>query len=139
MEESISVEGLVLPNKSLSNFELMEAVKKLKIPRFRGVFMRNTLPKKPRKRECGIFNLDSAPGRGTHWVVWYKNNKNKFYFDSFGVQPPDELIKYLSSPVFYNTERIQPNGLVVCGHLCLFVLSKLSLGENPQDIINYLF
>ena len=139
MEKYISVEGLVLPNESLSNFQLMEAVKKLKIPNFRGVFMRNELPIKPRRIECGILNLDSAPGGGTHWVAWYKNSKNKLYFDSFGVQPPNELIKYLSSPVFYNTERIQPDNLVVCGHLCLFVLSRLSRGEIMQDVINYLF
>ena len=139
MEKNISVEGLVLPNKSLSNFDLMEAVKKLKIRHFRGVFMRNELPRKPRKLECGILNLDSAPGRGTHWVAWYKNNEDKIYFDSFGVQPPEELIRYLSSPIFYNTERIQPSGQVVCGHLCLFVLSRLSRGDNMQDIINYLF
>jgi hypothetical protein len=139
MAKSISVEGLVLPNKPLTNFELMDAVEKLKIPRFRGVFMRNNLPPKPRKRECGILNLDDASSRGTHWVAWYKNNKDKFYFDSFGVQPPNELIEYLHSPIFYNTERIQPNGQVFCGHLCLYVLFRLSRGENLQEIINDLY
>lgn len=139
MEKYITVEGLVLPNESLSNYQLMDAVKALKIPRFRGVFMRNELPRKARKQECGILNLDSAPGRGTHWVAWYKNNKKKYYFDSFGVQPPVELNKYLSSPIFYNTEQIQSDHQVVCGHLCLFVLSRLSRGDSMQDIINYLF
>ena len=139
MAKSISVEGLVLPNKPLTNFELMDAVEKLKIPRFRGVFMRNNLPQKPRKRECGIFNLDDTSSRGTHWVAWYKNNKDTFYFDSFGVQPPNELIEYLHSPIFYNTERIQPNGQVFCGHLCLYVLCRLSRGENLQEIINDLY
>ena len=139
MAKSISVEGLVLPNKPLTNFELMDAVEKLKIPRFRGVFMRNNLPPKPRKRECGIFNLDDTSSRGTHWVAWYKNNKDTFYFDSFGVQPPNELIEYLHSPIFYNTERIQPNGQVFCGHLCLYVLCRLSRGEPLQEIINDLY
>ena len=139
MAKSISVEGIALPNKSLTNFELMNAVEKLKIPRFRGVFMRNNLPPKPRKRESGIFNLDDATSRGTHWVAWYKNNEDKFYFDSFGVQPPNELIEYLHSPIFYNTERIQPNGQVFCGHLCLYVLCRLSRGENLQEIIDDLY
>ena len=51
-------------------------IKELKIPYFRGVFMRNDLPRKPLKRECGILNLDgvSGTGRGTHWVCWYKSN-----------------------------------------------------------------
>ena len=50
----INVEGIVLPNKPLTNFQLIEAAKKLKIKNFRGVFVRDELPKKPRKKECGI-------------------------------------------------------------------------------------
>ena len=34
MDNSISVEGLVLPNKALSNFELMDAVKEYKNTKF---------------------------------------------------------------------------------------------------------
>ena len=48
---------------------------------------------------------------------------DNFYFDSFGVQPPKELTEYLISPIYYNTERIQPDGEVVCGHLCLYTCS----------------
>ena len=106
---------------------------------FRGVFLRNTLPKRPKKNECGILNLDDTSGNGTHWVAWYKNGKNKYYFDSFGVQPPTELITYLSSPIHYNTEEIQPRDQVFCGHLCLYVLKHLSDGEKFQDVINTLY
>ena len=136
--ESISVEGVNLPNKALTNFELLDAVKKLKIKKLRGIFMRNELPRRPLDRESGILNLDGVSGRGTHWVCWYKNKSEgeNFYFDSFGVQPPNELIEYFSSPILYNTEKIQPDGEVVCGHLCLFVLCRLSRGERFQKIIN---
>ena len=138
--ESISVEGVNLPNKALTNFELLDAVKKLKIKKLRGIFMRNELPRRPLDRESGILNLDGVSGRGTHWVCWYKNKPegDNFYFDSFGVQPPKELIEYFSSPILYNTEKIQPDGEVVCGHLCLFVLCRLSRGERFQKIINEL-
>ena len=136
---SISVEGVKLPNKPLTNFQLIDTIKQLlKIPHFRGVFMRNDLPRRPLKRECGILNLDGVSGRGTHWVCWYKNNDN-IYFDSFGVEPLNELIEYLSSPIFYNTEKIQPDGEVICGHLCLYVLYRLSRGEGFQEIINDLY
>ena len=135
----ITVENIVLPNKPLTNFELEEAAQELKISNFRGVFLRNTLPKRPKKNECGILNLDDTSGNGTHWVAWYKNGKNKYYFDSFGVQPPTELITYLSSPIHYNTEEIQPRDQVFCGHLCLYVLKHLSDGEKFQDVINTLY
>ena len=57
--------------------------------------------------ECGILNLDSSSGDGTHWVMWFKKGKDKFYFDSYRVQPPSEMIAYVTSPIFYNSERIQ--------------------------------
>ena len=135
----IIVVNIVLPNKPLTNFELEEAAQELKISNFRGVFLRNTLPKRPKKNECGILNLDDTSGNGTHWVAWYKNGKNKYYFDSFGVQPPMELISYLKSPIHYNTEEIQPRDQVFCGHLCLYVLKHLSDGEKFQDVINTLY
>ena len=70
--------------------------------------------------------------------MWFKKGKDKIYFDSYGVQPPSELIVYLKSPTFYNSERVQKNGEVFCGHLCLFELKQLSLGNNLQAVINYL-
>ena len=138
IKNMISVEGLLLPNKPLTNFELLDAVKTLQIPRFRGVFMRDDLPTQARHEECGILNLDNVSGRGTHWVCWYKRARHKFYFDSFGVQPPEEVNKYLNSPLLYNTEQLQSYNQVICGHLCLFVLRRLSNGENYQKVINEL-
>ena len=103
-----------------------------------GYFLRDTLSKKPKLNECGILNLDSSSDDGTHWVMWFKNGRDKFYFDSYGVQPPSELIAYLMSPIFYNSERVQQKGEVFCGHLCLFSLKQLSLVNNLQAVINYL-
>ena len=136
---NISVGNLVLPNKPLSNIELLEAARKLKIPNFRGVSLRDILPKKPKKKECGILNLDDTTGSGTHWVAWYKNGTEKKYFDSYGLQPPNELVDYLHSPILYNTERVQPYDQVFCVHLCLYVLKQLGGGQHLQDIINSLY
>ena len=66
-----------------------------------------TLHNKAKLNECGILNLDSSSGAGMHWVMWFKKGKAKFYFDSYGVQPPSELITYLKSPIFYISERVQ--------------------------------
>ena len=136
---NISVGNLVLPNKPLSNLELLEAARKLKIPNFRGVSLRDALPTTPKKKECGILNLDDTSGLGTHWVAWYKNGTEKKYFDSYGLQPPNELVDYLTPPILYNTERVQPYDQVFCGHLCLYVLKQLGGGQHLQDIINSLY
>ena len=97
---NILVDSIVLPNKPLTNIEIIVAAKKLSLDGFRGVFLRDTLPKKSKLNECGILNLDSSSDDGTHWVTWFKKGKEKFYFDSYGVQPPSELIDYLKSQYF---------------------------------------
>ena len=69
-----SVNAIILPNEPLPDCQLTDAVKKLKIPNFRGVFLRNELPKIPRKKECGIMNLDDGRNDGTHWIAWHKSH-----------------------------------------------------------------
>ena len=81
-------------------------------------------------KECGILNLSDSSGNGSHWTAWFKNADKKYYFDSFGVQPP---------LVYYNTEETQPRNQVFCGHLCLYVLKHLTLGKDLQTIINNLY
>ena len=145
---NISVDKVVLPNKPLSNLELIDAAEILKIPNFKGAFMRNELVYRGKKKECGILNLDdndnlndqygTRTGGGTHWVAWWKDEKNKLYFDSYGLQPPTELIKYLAQPISYNTHQVQKAGTVICGHLCLYVLKLLSDGDSLQNIIDNL-
>ena len=132
----IRVKNIILPFEPLTNFDLIDAVKELKIKCFRDVYLLDTLPQRPNKKECGIVNLDKAGGAGTHWVAWYKNGNNKIYFDSYGIQPPKEIIKYLGKGINYNTDQLQPRETVFCGHLCLFVLKELQEGEDFQVIIN---
>jgi len=132
----IQVENAILPNKPLSNFEILDAVKKIGLKNFCGVFLQDTLPKKPKRHECGIMNLDDSFGNRIHWVAWRKRGNDKGYFDSFGLLPPTELNKYLDGDMFYPTEQIQPRQEVFCGHLCLQVLKQMQNGRGLQDIIN---
>jgi hypothetical protein len=134
----ISVEDIVLPYKALSNLQLNAAVKQLNISNFRGCYCRDELPSKINEQECGILNLDSSNGQGTHWVAWYKDCNNNYYLDSCGLQPPLEIIKYLGRPIYYNTGQVQPRGTVVCGHLSLYLLKRLSMGDSFEKILNSL-
>lgn len=118
-----------------TNIELENAANKLKLMNFRGVYMRDELKFKPLKQECGILNLDCSNNSGTHWVAWSKDEKDKIYFDSFGVQPPLELIKYLKSPILYSTFQIQNYNDTNCGEWCLYVLKELNKGRDYIDII----
>lgn len=105
---------------------------------FRGVFMRDNLPLHPKTMESGILNLDSSEGGGTHWVCWFKNRDTLIYFDSYGVDPPDELISYLRKPILTSSFKIQRRGSNYCGQLCLFVLKQLYAGKSFFDVIQFL-
>ena len=57
----------------------------MEIPHFRGVYVRNDLPKSgPLKYDSAIVNLDDEDGSGTYWVAYKKRNNQVIYFDSFG-------------------------------------------------------
>lgn len=117
----------MLPRRALYDTELREYAKTLRIPYFRGVFMRNAMPKKPHTNECAIINLDSSSGGGTHWTAYRKRGENVIYYDSFGnLRPPKELIEYLGRGVKiqYNHDREQNYNTSICGHLCLNFLSN---------------
>lgn len=87
--------------------------------------MRDALPSKIHKNECGIVNLDDETGDGTHWTAYVKRGKFITYFDSIGqLKPPLELIKYFrsdgsSNKITYNFDRYQDFNSYQCGHLCL--------------------
>ena len=79
--------------KPLSNFDLMDWVKKLGIKHFRGIYSRDGLPRKI-KKECRIINLDDTQGSGTHWVCYRNIDSVVEYFDSFGLIMPNEALVY---------------------------------------------
>ena len=110
--------------------------------------MRDGLPAVVHDKECGIVNLDSKEGDGTHWVA-YKIDRDQFcidrdqghhgptavYFDSYGLDPPQELAQYLNCPIKTQTFQLQGQNDVICGHLCLLVLKQLAAGQKFEDII----
>ena len=81
------------------NVQLNELARRMRIPYFRSVFMRNALSTSGACRnESGIVNLDDVTGPGTHWVAYTKRNDYVVYFDSFGnFRLPKELVRYFGN------------------------------------------
>jgi hypothetical protein len=137
-------------DEGLSNIDLLKYIDVLKVPKFRGVFMRDELPERANPVECGIVNLSIHEHLGTHWVCYAKIHKNRIYFDSFGRKTPLEIQKYLKTakefssniPVIcVNTDMVQRPTTKICGHLCLFVLTSLMREhlsfQHVMDQLNY--
>jgi hypothetical protein len=100
--------------------------------------MKDALPQKINKVECGIINLEDSNEDDSHWTAYYKNNGIKYYFDSYGfARPPKQLVKYLGSEnLFYNEDRVQNyNSPPFYGHLCLLILKKLSEGGDYETAL----
>ena len=124
--------------KALSNFDLMDWVKKLGIKHFRGIYSRDGLPKKIRK-ECGIINLDDMSGPGTHWVCYRNINNIVEYFDPFGLIMPNEALKYFYTSgkrIVYSMDEIQNRNTVLCGYWCLYYLFERQRGTSILDVIH---
>lgn len=125
-------------NRPLTNFDIIEFAAKLRIPHFRGVFMRDELPKKPLKNECWVMNqAPQSHPTGTHWCALAKIGNEAFYFDSFGkLPPPLEIVKYVGKRVNiqYNYNRYQNFDEIVCGQLCLKFLHGFWTMRNEKKI-----
>jgi hypothetical protein len=133
----MDIYGVNIPYKPLTNFELFDFAKKLDI-NLRGVYMRDGLPEKPLKNECAIVNFNKVSESGTHWVCYKKDGDVKLYFDSYGGRVLQEVRNYLKSPIYRNTDIVQPFDTPICGHLCLYVLKSLSSGMSFRDTLNNL-
>ena len=124
--------------KPLSNFDLMEWIKKLGIKHFRGIYSRDGLPRKIRK-ECGIINLDDMKGPGTHWVCYRNLDSVVEYFDPFGLIMPNEALEYFHTAkkrIIYSMDEIQNRNTVLCGYWCLYYLYERQRGNNILDVIH---
>ena len=82
-----------IPDTALSNIDINKYAKKLGLRNFRGCYMRDELNNlKSDTIESGILNLNLSTESGSHWTCWYRNHNKKYYFDSFGLSPPNELV-----------------------------------------------
>ena len=94
---------------------------------------------KPKRNECAIMNQDDTSGDRTHWVMWFKQGNDKWYFDLFGLLPPTELNNYLGD-VFYPKEQIQPRQAVFLQTSLSFCFErdakrKRASGNNQQILV----
>ena len=138
-----------LPTHTMTDQELTSYVTRLNIPYFRGVHMRDQIPRRPpRENECGILNLNTHLEPGSHWTCWFVTHGSRpherYYFDSFGEPPPPELMRYLKTPHELKTDKavirrsavtVQHDRTNECGALCLYVLKHLTSGVPLSHIL----
>ena len=92
------------------------------------------------KNECFILNHDISSNNGTHWTCLFVKNGVAFYLDSFGLDPPLEILDYCKGLERYcSTYKIQQYDEVICGHYSIFMLHSLSKGDSFFDVLDELY
>ena len=96
-----------------------------------------------------IFNLDKHDQDGSHWVALYSdlNKNNIYYFDSYGLSPPQEIDTLAqrlvsqgnknNTKINYkiNNNRFQFKGSE-CGVYCMYFITELLKGKSFTKIKN---
>ena len=108
--------------------------------RYGGCFSTDILNKMGKNQsKFYILNLDSSDGPGTHFVLLYMCDKDVgIYFDSYGLSPSEQVVKYLKK---YRTHNIRNIGGIqhlkssACGFYCLFLVDMLLQGKSLVDTI----
>ena len=125
-------------DKGTTNIELIQLAKTLQIKYFRGVFMRDELPKMTinPNGESGIVNVNSADKNDSGlWLSYYKEDKQRIAYSTFGEPIIQELIDYLHKPILTSDHQTQSIEEVNCGERCILKLWLLSRGKKFEDII----
>ena len=123
-----------------TNTYLEDKAKQLHFKNFRGVVFRDDFAHmKPMKQECGIYGSKPGSENNHHWCAWYKNNNKLYCFDSYGLQPTKEIIKYLkqgsASKITYSTFQIQKFDEAICGEYCLYFLNGMNSGNRFDNVV----
>ena len=70
----------------------------------------------------GFTNIDYGCMGGTHWTCFIVKDNKSFYFDSFGGQPDEVLLKQVPKPIIYHSCKFQDKNSKICGSYCLYFL-----------------
>jgi hypothetical protein len=93
-----------------------------------------------------IFNLDPHYKDGSHWVGSFVDLKKKkvYYFDSYGMKPPEQIAKFMRSltvqdpelELEYNARRFQYQGSE-CGMYSMYFIISMLEGSNYKDFCHH--
>ena len=120
--------------KPMSNFGLLEWCQYLKIP-IKNVLSRDQTVPHNHKLGLFIYNLEPSYISGSHWVATYVRDNVINYFDSFGMQPFQELVNHAKRnnlTLLHQNQQIQNLYTTTCGYFCLYFLNEMHKGNDTN-------
>ena len=124
-------------NAPVSTIDIKLWMKYLKIKNFQGVVSRDKIINCINEGFY-VVNLDTSAGPGTHLVAMCIKPDIIEYFDSFGLNCPEEVI-YLSDILgvnyIYNSSQYQDLMSVLCGYYCIYWINEIYKEKSYYDAI----
>lgn len=126
-------------NKTTTDAQLRDLLSNVK--GFAGVLTRDELSKRVREKEFGIINMQKPIREGTHWVAYANSQSSQkyiYYFDSFGLPPPDDIVKFLKTSgkqVLYQDAQIQNIESTACGYYCVEFIKAIANKVSFYDFV----
>jgi hypothetical protein len=103
---------------------------------------------------AAVFNLDKHDQPGSHWVAVYSNldpkkkNYGIYYYDSNGMEPPSEIVKFQES-IAANMRQLHKGEFVIdhnrrrhqfgnseCGMFSMYFIERCLKGRSFASIVN---
>lgn len=122
----------------MSNFELLEWCKYLKIP-INNVVSRDSKIPNNHQQALFIYNLEPSYMSGSHWVATFVKNGVINYFDSFGMPPFQEIVNHAKKKdvtLLHQNNQIQNLYTTTCGYFCLYFLNEMNKGTSYYDLLS---
>lgn len=116
----------------LTNIDIEELCKEFKIP------LVACIPKdmlRPLKYKNGgyIINLNNSNQSGSHWTALFVRDSHCCYFDSFGIGPPLEVLKFCKGKfLIINKDQIQNLNHESCGYYAIAFLHYMSRAKGDN-------
>jgi hypothetical protein len=105
-----------------------------------GVLSMYHLPKKLKRGSYIILMTPSPDIMNGHWVAVYNDAKGKksYYFDSYGMPPPEEVLHSLPYECHYNENQIQALNASHCGMFCLLWLNAMNKTKDKSRATDWM-
>ena len=87
----------------------------------------------------GFVNIDDGRMGGSHLTCFIVKDNKSFYYDSFGVQPDNFLLRQLPKPITYHSYKIQDINSKLCGSYCLYFFYLIERRNYYDTILKMYF
>ena len=122
---------------TLTNSDLYSICIKLKL-KLNGIYMKDEIPNDLKEGNY-IINLENSNQSGSHWTCFIKDKNNIYYYDSFGVVPPQNLYDISvknSLNLYYIDKHDQNLDSTSCGYWVIAFLYYMNNTKgNKLDIM----